>query len=108
MSDSAASFVFHDPRFWASLLCSAMMQFLWLGGIFSIGQHRRTLTYVAGLTPVVLAMFLPLEALWRRDFPVSAGVIVFVAFVEMCIGLAMFGATWALLQRTRQPNRLAR
>ena len=89
-----------DSRFWAALLVGAMMQFLWLGGIFLVGQKRQTASYIAGLAPVALGVILPLQAIWRWDSPVSAGVIVFVAFVEMCIGLAMFGATWALLQRS--------
>jgi len=89
-----------DGRFWAALLVGAMMQFLWLGGIFLVGQKRQTASYIAGLTPVALAVFLPLQAMWRWDHAVSAGSVVLFAIVEMCIGLAMFGVTWALLQRS--------
>ena len=91
-----------NGRFWAALLTSAMMQFLWLGGIFFIGQHRQTLSYVAGLTPVALAIFLPLEALWRWDRPISAGLTVSIAVLEMLVGIALFLSTWAFLQ-ARQP-----
>jgi hypothetical protein len=88
-----------NGRFWAALLVGGMMQFLWLGGIFFIGQRRQTLSYVAGLTPVALAIFLPLESLWRWDRPISVSLTVTIAVLEMLVGIAIFFSTWAFLQR---------
>ena len=86
-------------RFWIALLAGGMMQFLWLGGIFFIGHRRQTFSYVAGLTPLVLAIFLPLESLWRWDRPTSAGLTFTIVIVEMLAGIAIFFSTWAFLQR---------
>jgi len=81
----------HDGRFWVAVLCGAMMQFGWLGGVFLIGQRRNTLSYIAGLIPFAMAMFLPLDAMWRESHPMKPGLMLLIASAEMVIGLLLFG-----------------
>jgi len=93
--------VLHEDRFWLAILCSGMMQFLWIGAIFLIGQRRQTVSYVAGLTPFVLSIFLLLDSIWRGDQTMSMKTTLTIASVQMAAGVAIFLLTWAFLQRGR-------
>jgi hypothetical protein len=88
-----------EPRFWAALLAGAMMQGLWIGAIFFIGQRRQTTTYLVGLAPLVMAMFLTLENHWRSFEPVRPMTTVIAALAQMLVGLVLFLMTWAYLLR---------
>jgi len=90
----------YDTRLWIALVMGGMLQFVWIGGVFFIGQRRETFSYIAGLSPFALAIFLTLEALWRNGPPFSHAMILLIALAEMASGVTIFLLTWAFLQRS--------
>jgi hypothetical protein len=89
-----------ESRFLAMLLGSAMLQFMWVGAILLIGQRRQTATFIAGLVPFGVMVFMSFTSVYRSNPSELPTKFLVAAVIEMTLGLLML--VGVMFNRRRQ------
>lgn len=92
----------HDPRFWAAIMASGMLQLLWIGGIVAAGQRRQTLPFAVALGLLALSMVATFGSLWRVAPGAFPSRFMAIATIEMLVGLLFL--TVAMFAWRRRPS----
>lgn len=88
-----------SPLLPATILASAMMQFLMIGGMYWAMIWRNRAAYFAILGAIVLAFAIPLEMAWAPRHALSEYQLLQIAFAEMACGLILGLAGFAAWRR---------
>ena len=78
-----------SPLLRATILASAMIQFLMIGGMYWATVWRNRAAYFAILGAIVLAAAIPLEMAWAPRRALSEYTLLQIALAEMACGLAL-------------------